>query len=487
MNTRDNVDRQSFQSLLANAFSVQQSGMSPESLAAIIEIQRRISEDDIDADCALSLIADRARAVADASGIGIALLQGNQLVRRAGTGIASQFVGCARTAVLSASQHSHPRREILRVENAKQDSRIEADICRQFEAEALLLVPIYRERVMIGVLEILFQEPHHFQEPEVRTYQLMATLAGDASTLPAQVERREAQPTSTVPRALWRMLSEIQQLGMARQRTPQPRPEPVVESRSPGVWAVLRQWSPRPQLSRMAALARQTINGVSLPKMSLPRVSLPALQWPDMRLRNLRWPTGLSVNGVSLPKMSLPRVSLPAVQWPGIRLRNLRWPTGLSVNPRWRKSLGNVSWNLAAVSLLIVLAIAVSIAHRDSLSRVTAPTPQTATAAAATVRTTPSEPLATAPVVKPVSANPTRDAKPLGSPFKRIRIGKDEVDYVADDVTIRHFRSGPEPTKARALRQQVNIGNDVTVRYFNSPPATTGSQSSPAGEQTVKN
>ena len=43
MNTDQSFDRESFQSLLANAFSVQQSGMTPESLAAIIEIQRVVA------------------------------------------------------------------------------------------------------------------------------------------------------------------------------------------------------------------------------------------------------------------------------------------------------------------------------------------------------------------------------------------------------------------------------------------------------------
>ena len=115
MSTRDRVDRESFQSLLANAFSVQQSGMTPQSLTSIIEIQRTISKDDIAIDSALRLIADRAQAVGHASGIGIALLQENQLVHRAGIGSASQLVGSQLAAVFSASVNVHPRREILRV------------------------------------------------------------------------------------------------------------------------------------------------------------------------------------------------------------------------------------------------------------------------------------------------------------------------------------------------------------------------------------
>lgn len=117
MNTQS-FDRESFQSLLANAFSVQQSGMAPESLAAIIEIQRVVAGGEVGAHDAMNLVAERAQSVADASGIGIALLEGNQLVHRAGSGTALQNVGSQLTAVLSHAAHDHPRREILRVENA---------------------------------------------------------------------------------------------------------------------------------------------------------------------------------------------------------------------------------------------------------------------------------------------------------------------------------------------------------------------------------
>ena len=129
MNTHQSFDRESFQSLLANAFSVQQSGMAPESLAAIIEIQRVVTGDGVDAGYAMNLLVERARGIADASGIGIAVLEGNQLVHRAGSGTALENVGSQLTAVFSSAAHDHPRKEILRVENAATDSRIEGEIC----------------------------------------------------------------------------------------------------------------------------------------------------------------------------------------------------------------------------------------------------------------------------------------------------------------------------------------------------------------------
>ena len=333
MNTHQSFDRESFQSLLANAFSVQQSGMAPDSLAAIIEIQRVVTGAGVDAHYAMNLVAERAQGVADAAGIGIALLEGNQLVHRAGSGTALQNVGSQLTAVLSHAAHDHPRREILRVENAATDSRIEGEICRQFDAEALLMVPIYREHAMKGVLEVFFKEPHIFSEPEVRTYQLMATLAGDASALPVVAAEKRAVSSSTLARALLRMNQQVRQLSVTRQ----PAPEAPAQERSEPVHAkiisAVRNWDARAYGAQLAASAAKNLGRLRLPKWQLPRLARPRLSWH---------------------KTAVDRLNRD------LRLLQAQWPTQLR---------GRLILNVAAVSVVLVLAIMAAIArHQSSIS-----------------------------------------------------------------------------------------------------------------------
>ncbi len=66
----------------------------------------------------------------------------------------------------------------------------------------------------------------------------------------------------------------------------------------------------------------------------------------------------------------------------------------------------------------------------------------------------------------------TRVAAPEAdsSAFRRIRIGQNEVDYVAEDVTIRIFKHNSEASPTRVAYKQVNFGNDVTVRYISPNP-----------------
>ena len=59
-----------------------------------------------------------------------------------------------------------------------------------------------------------------------------------------------------------------------------------------------------------------------------------------------------------------------------------------------------------------------------------------------------------------------KDAMVPGPAFRRVQVGPNEVDYVTEDVTIRHFTTHPTGTQAGSGGKRVNIGKDVTVRYF---------------------
>jgi hypothetical protein len=82
-----------------------------------------------------------------------------------------------------------------------------------------------------------------------------------------------------------------------------------------------------------------------------------------------------------------------------------------------------------------------------------------------------------APAKRPLSlmaqAAATARAKPkVPSPaFRRVRVGPNEVDDIAEDVTIRHFMPALAPTRVQLGYKEVHIGADVTIRYFASNQA----------------
>ena len=182
-------DRETLQQLLANAFAVQESRIDPHSLTAIMQIQRLLATGKLDVDSVMAHIVDSARHVSNASGIAVALLKRDHLTYRAGSGTSAALIGLQVTASLTVSPGTKTNCEILRVENAQTDTRIEADICRQFGANALLIVPIYQNGALAGVLDVRFCEPHAFQVPEIRAYRLMAEQIEAALFHAAQFEQ----------------------------------------------------------------------------------------------------------------------------------------------------------------------------------------------------------------------------------------------------------------------------------------------------------
>ena len=194
-----------FQQFLASAYAVQQSGMDTQSLATLLELQQALAASPADQEDALALIADRAQNIAGATGVAIASLVGDQLVFRAGSGCAASSVGRHMSAVLSVSSSDLPRSEILRVEDANTDGRIVADICRQFESQALLILPVYRDHAVAGVFQVLFSEPHVFQDSELRAYRMMIAMAEDAIFRPSS---HRTQPSS-VPHAIGEITAQF--------------------------------------------------------------------------------------------------------------------------------------------------------------------------------------------------------------------------------------------------------------------------------------
>jgi hypothetical protein len=405
MSAHSSLDRKSFQTLLANGFAVQESGMDTRLLSAIVEVQRSIATGEADADRAMHLIAELALNVGNAAGIAIALVKADQLVYRAGSGSAACYVGRHVPAVLNTSTHNESEQgEILRVENAQTDARIEAAICRQFGAMSLLILPIYQGHAVAGVLEILFNEAHTFQNREVRTYRLLVTLIKDSIFRDSRLVRKEALPTqhTTVPYAIKQITSQMQKVRGDDKDSSGP---PCMPSR------------------------------------------------------------GLVRGAVAKLVGRLPGLFPP--------------PTAATTLNQYvkRAFFDKFRLNLAAAGVVFVLLVTswVAYEHRRA-SPVDGPALRRSNAAWQQPTPILGKPLPTNhPFTQKIARSGTENTNAANSALKRVRVRQNEDDYIADDVTIRHFTPKPAPSQVQTWNKQVTVGEDVTVRYF----ATRSANGSP--------
>ena len=407
------LDRTALQKLLANAFAVQQSQMDKQWLSAIVEVQGLIARRQLDVDGTMQLIVDRAQAVANAAGVAIALFKGHQLVYRAGSGSAADYVGRHVMATLSVPADTTGGREILRVEDAETDTRIQAEICRQFGAKSLLILLIYHQQSVAGVLEVFFSDAHAFQDCEVRAYRLMAGLIGEAMSQATHLEpeKTSAAPHPAIPKPA------VPILGVPNLAAPNPAVPDMVHQSSPQPAEVLG---------------------------STPDADRRAIQQP--------WEATAAVDG---------------------RLSILRQPAVLAatlMQQAKRVPWGGRRWNVAAAAVAAVLLLTSWFVHNNrrpasSLRPSAVQAPIAVEAQAPVLR------------LKQVSAKGTPTLQPAPVPVKpagtgklrKVRVSDNEVDYIGDDVTIRYFNPKPKPTKRRVrvgANEVAYIGDDVTVRYF---------------------
>ena len=390
MSAHSNLDRESFQNLLASAFTVQESQLDTQSLSAIVGIQRLISAGALDVNGATHLIADRTREVANAAGVAISLLQADRLVCRVRSGIASTNNGWHIMASLRASGDTTTNREILRVENAQTDKRIEAAICRQFGAMSLLILLIHHDGAVVGLMEVLFSEAHAFQEHEVCTYQLMANLVEDAMSHDIQLDRKEASVAepSTLPRAIAQATAQMQNFSRDRRVVPD---TPI--NRATAMTVAAAQLPAPGQLAGAARMITRRVEHNPLP------------------------------------------------------------------NPKW-------NFAAAAVVITLVMASWIAYSHRSPASTLV---PSAVPSARGTNALEPPNPMLANNNSTAQTALVATKGRAAKATFERVPIGENEVDFIAEDVTIRYF--SPNSAPRQVVDKEIYIGEDVTVRYLAPPPA----------------
>jgi GAF domain-containing protein len=408
MNANDSLDRESFQRLLASAFAVQESQIDPPVLSGIMEVQRLITKRELGLDAVMPLVVDSARDVANAAGVTVGLFEGNQLVYRAGSGSSAANIGSHVKASLTLPPNTKSSREILRVEDAETDTRIEAAICRQFGAKSLLILPIYHHRALAGILEVLFSQAHIFRDREVRTYRLMAGLIESAMEQAAQVEQEHLKADLVLPHAV----EEITPHGgefLKACRAMASSWTQAIYHRCRSALAVLKEPSALRQPVAMAKAwlhRAQEINGNT-------RRRAIALAAGAAAFGLVFW--AAHSRGPALPLGTSPLSGSSAV--PG------------SSAPHGSSALSGSSGDID---------------HSERLES-----------------TKPDE-----GALRGLAGAPPQPAL-ARTRVRRARVGQNEVEYIGDDVTVRHFAYKPATLHGGVKASQVaHFGDDVTVRYF---------------------
>ena len=129
-----------------------------------------------DLEAALQLLAERAQYITGASGAAIALREGREMICRASAGSSAPELGAELQVNSGLTGESVRARQLLRCDDADSDSRVNRESCRALGIKSVMVMPLLRERDVIGVFELLADRTNAFEERDVTALERLTEM-----------------------------------------------------------------------------------------------------------------------------------------------------------------------------------------------------------------------------------------------------------------------------------------------------------------------
>lgn len=149
---------------------------SQERLLEIIELQNAIASMNASTDDVMRFVAERAAGLTNASGVVIAIVEGDDLVYRAAAGSTKSALGLRLSVISTFAARCIADRKPLRIDDAATDPRTDATTRARSNVVSVLDVPILYGEHPVGVLELTGAKPAAFTEEDVETIRLLANI-----------------------------------------------------------------------------------------------------------------------------------------------------------------------------------------------------------------------------------------------------------------------------------------------------------------------
>ena len=142
---------------------------------ALATLQEEIAAHKLPRDAALKLIAERTRDLTRATGVAIAIDDGDGIVCRASTGSAPD-IGARLSPSSGLSAECVRTGVVVLCEDTELDPRVDRDACRQLNIRSAVMVPLFSAATVVGLLEVFSASHQAFQEQDVVTLRRLADL-----------------------------------------------------------------------------------------------------------------------------------------------------------------------------------------------------------------------------------------------------------------------------------------------------------------------
>lgn len=161
-------------------------------LAAVVRTQSEVLAAITDLDEVMSLVVERTPDVTSGSGAVIEMLEGDQMVYRAASGIAAPHLGLRLKSEGSLSGQAAREKAVLRCDDTETDPRVDGPACRAIGIRSMIIAPLLEGETAVGALKSFSSRPNAFDDLDVYALQLLAGMTSGALTQARAFRERQA-------------------------------------------------------------------------------------------------------------------------------------------------------------------------------------------------------------------------------------------------------------------------------------------------------
>jgi diguanylate cyclase (GGDEF)-like protein len=157
-----------------------QDSVNNNKLLEIINVQTEIVQLGMDLGSIMELVTQRSQHITNADGASIELIEKEELVYSAASGIATKFLGLRLNIENSLSGECIKKREPLISNDIESDDRVNKAACRQIGLNSMIVVPLIFKDDVVGIMKVLSKKAGHFNDEDIKTLELMSGLIAAA-------------------------------------------------------------------------------------------------------------------------------------------------------------------------------------------------------------------------------------------------------------------------------------------------------------------
>ncbi|QDQ25424.1 diguanylate cyclase [Chitinimonas arctica] len=170
----------------------QQMERHAQRLTQIIATQSELAQSAMDMTHFLDVVVQRMLVLTPASGAVVEMVEGDEMVYRAGSGTVAEFVGLRLQRGSSLSGLCVRAGTVIVSADCANDERVDQVARRKVGAGSMVVAPLFRAGEAVGVVKVIAPTAHGFDGNDIQTLQLMAGMLGAALGNQLQFQRNDA-------------------------------------------------------------------------------------------------------------------------------------------------------------------------------------------------------------------------------------------------------------------------------------------------------